>query len=185
MPTRDAANSLMSGDMLGDFFKRKGISILEETGELRLEVIEILEIARQYNATIATGHISPKESIVLCREGRRRGVRMVLTHPEFPRTDIEPKIQRELAELGVFIEKCWYNIAEKECEITKMAQHIRTVGVEHCFLTTDRGQGNRETPIEGMKLFLEALLEQGFTEEELFIMTHTVPCRVLGLSDGE
>ena len=58
MPTRDAKNSLCSGNMPGDFFDRSGISILTETGELRAEVLEILRIARKYDAAVATGHIS-------------------------------------------------------------------------------------------------------------------------------
>ena len=69
--------------MPGDFFDRSGISILTETGELRAEVLEILRIARKYDAAVATGHISPEEGILLCQEGIRQGNRMVLTHPEF------------------------------------------------------------------------------------------------------
>lgn len=41
-----------------------------------------------------------------------RDVRMVLTHPEFDRTVVDPQTQKELADAGVWVEKCWYNIAE-------------------------------------------------------------------------
>ena len=66
MPTRDAKNSLCSGNMPGDFFDRSGISILTETGELRAEVLEILRIARKYDAAVATGHIRREESKLVC-----------------------------------------------------------------------------------------------------------------------
>ena len=49
MPTRDAKNSLCSGNMPGDFFDRSGISILTETGELRAEVLKILRIVYKIN----------------------------------------------------------------------------------------------------------------------------------------
>ena len=181
MPTRDSANSLRSGNMPGDFFDRPGIVIQDENGELKPEVLEILEIAKKYNAAVATGHISPEESILLCRKGRELGTRMVLTHPEFDRTAVAPPIQKELADLGVYVEKCWYSIAEGNCTAEEMAVSIRMVGCEHCFLVTDRGQGNRETPVEGMRRFLQRLADAGFAEEELYTMTHTVPAQVLGL----
>lgn len=182
MPTRDAQNSLRSGNMPGDFFDRKGITILEEQGTLKPAVLEIMDIVKRYHATLATGHISPEESILLCQEGVRRGVRMVLTHPEFDRTRIDASTQRELAERGVWIEKCWYNIAEHNCTVQDMVRHIQAVGPEHCFLSSDRGQSGRELPVEGMLRFLSALLEEGIPFDSLYTMTHTIPCQVLGIN---
>lgn len=182
MPTRDSSNSLRSGNMPGDFFDRPGITVLAEDGSLKPEVVEILGIARKYDAAVATGHISPEESVLLCRKGRELGTRMILTHPEFDRTIVPAAVQREMALLGIYVEKCWYNIAEGNCTAEEMAANIRQVGCEHCYLVTDRGQGNREHPAEGMKRFLFTLLDSGLTEEELYMMTHTVPAHVLGLT---
>lgn len=184
MPTRDAANSLRSGHMPGDFFERKGITLLDENGGLLPVVYEILDAVKAYDACLATGHISPEESVLLCRAGRARGVRMVMTHPEFERTVMPPATQKELADLGVYMEKCWYNIGEKAISAEEMAAHIRQVGAERCFMTTDRGQANREHPVEAMKLFLGAMLDQGLTPEELYAMTHTVPEKILGLASS-
>lgn len=181
MPTRDAANSLESGDMPGDFFKREGLTILDGDGALKAVVYEIMDVVKSYDGTLATGHLSPHESILLCRAGIERGVRMVLTHPEFSRTTIDAEVQREMALLGVFIEKCWYNIGEGECTIEKMAQNIRAVGAQHCFLCSDRGQQGREVPVEGMRQFMAALIEQGITPDEIRTMTREVPQRVLNL----
>lgn len=181
MPTRDAANSLVSGDMPGDFFQRPGIRILTEEGKLKSEVYDILSILSEHKGTLATGHISPEESILLCKEGIRKGVRMVLTHPEFSRTKIPPDVQKELADSGVWIEKCWYNIGEKECTAKAMAWHIRQVGAEHCYMTTDRGQADRELPVDAMENFMAAMLNQGITEQEIRTMTHDIPRLVLGI----
>lgn len=182
MPTRDAANSLISGHMPGDFFHRPGISILDSKGKLKSEIYDIMDAVKQYNAVLATGHISPEESQILCREGISRGVRMVLTHPEFTRTKIPAEMQKDLADIGVWIEKCWYNIAENECAAKQMADTIRLVGASRCFMTTDRGQAGKEPPATAIRLFIETLLAQGITEEELWIMTHTSPKSVLAVS---
>lgn len=50
---------------------------------------------------------------------------------------------------------------EHEATAAEMAAHIRTVGAEHSFMTTDRGQNGRETPVEAMQFFIEAMLENG------------------------
>ena len=182
MPTRDSANSLLSGNMPGDFFDRPGISAVDESGRLKPEVYQILEIAKKYNAVVATGHLSAAESILLCRKGREQGVRMILTHPEFDRTVVDAATQKEMADLGVFIEKCWQNIGDNICSAEEMASHIRQVGAEHCFLVTDRGQGDRERPVEALGRYFTALLRLGLTEDQLYTMSHTVPAQVLGLS---
>lgn len=183
MPTRDAANSLLSGDMPGDFFKRQGITVLNENGQLKDEIYEIFRIVKKYNAALATGHISPEESIILCKKGRQAGVRMILTHPEFIRTQISETIQAELAHQDVWIEHCWYNIAEGNCSAKEMADHIRSVGAEHCYLSTDRGQGNREHPVEAMKQFIKTLLQEGISAEEIRTMLISVPIQVLGIQE--
>ena len=129
--------------MPGDFLSRPGISILNETGDLLPVVYEIMEVIKKYNGVLATGHISPKESVLLCRAGRAYGVKMVLTHPEFDRTLMDTGTQRELAALGVAIEKCWFNLA---------------AGMEH---------------------FLQTLLEEGFSRDELWAMVSGVPAQLV------
>lgn len=181
MPTRDSANSLVSGDMPGDFFTRPGISVLDDRRELKAEVFEIMEIVKRYDAALATGHLSPEESVLLCREGAHMGVRMILTHPEFDRTVVDAQTQKELGDLGVYIEKCWYNVAENNCSLEEMVEHIRVVGPEHCFLCSDRGQGNRERPVEGMLKFISQLLAHGVAENDIATMLRHVPQEVLAL----
>lgn len=181
MPTRDASNSLVSGDMPGDFFRRPGVTVLDAEGRLKPEVYDIMDAVLQYDAALATGHLSPEESLLLCREGRKRGVRMILTHPEFSRTVIPAEVQKEMADIGVWIEKTWYNIGEKECTAEDMAAHIRAAGAQHCFMVTDRGQAAREAPAEAMALFIAAMLEQGFSAEEITRMTHDNPRAILAV----
>lgn len=182
MPTRDAANCLQQGGMAGNFFETNGLTIFDESGNLKPEVYEIMDVVKHYNATLCTGHISTQESIALCRAGVSCGVRMVLTHPEFELTIVPPDIQRELAELGVWIEKCWYNIADGTVTPQQMADHIKIVGADRCYLSTDRGQAGLESPVEGMELFVAALMEVGVTEEEIRVMLCETPKKVLDLA---
>lgn len=179
MPTRDSENSLRFGNMEGDFFDRPGISVLNERGKLKDCVYEIMDVIKGYDAALATGHISPEESVALCREGRARGVRMILTHPEFPRTFVQPEIQKELADIGVLIEKCWFNVAQKRVTVEEMASAIRLVGSGRAFLSTDRGQKGMPGPASEYRRFIKALLEAGLTRDQLRELTHIVPKSIL------
>ena len=181
MATRDAKNCLTQGGMAGNFYEAEGVTVLDDAGELLPAVFEIMDVVKKYDGILCTGHISTEESIILCRAGAARGVRMALTHPEFILTIVPAEIQRELADLGIFIEKCWYNIGDGSCTAQEMVDHIRTVGVAQCFLSTDRGQAGLESPVEGMSMFIEALMECGITEDEIKTMLCVNPRRVLGL----
>ena len=175
LPTRDAANCLAYGNMPGDFFDRPGISVLDENDKLLPAVYEVLEVVRRYHAVFATGHVSPKESVIACKEARRMGVRTVLTHPEWERTVVPGEIQAQLAGLGVVVEKDWINIADGACPVEVMMRNIRLVGCEHVFIATATGQKGKETPREGMLHFIELLIEQGFSDGEIKTMVHSVP----------
>ncbi len=179
MPTRDAANSLVYGNMEGDFFGRPGISVLKEDGTLKDSVLDIFEIVKKKGVFLATGHLFTAESILLCREGRKMGVNMILTHPEFPRTSISSEVQRDLAKIGVLIEHNWLNLAERSVSPEKMAANIRLAGVRNCFLSTDRGQLNAPCAVDELRRFIEVLLGQGFTEKELRTMVQMNPGRIV------
>lgn len=81
MPTRDAQNCLRYGDMEGDFFSRTGISVLDQDQKLLPVIHDIFDVVKEHDRVLATGHISPAETMALCKAGRAAGVRMVLTHP--------------------------------------------------------------------------------------------------------
>jgi hypothetical protein len=179
MPTRDAKNSLVFGNMEGDFFDRRGITILEQDGTLKECVYDIMDAIKEKDAFLATGHISPEESLILCREGRKRGVNMILTHPEFPRTRIGRDDQAELAKLGVVIEKNWFNLAQKSVMPEEMAETIRTVGSGHVYLATDRGQKGAPTPVSELKRFIAVMLTCGIAEAQIRDMVQKVPEEVV------
>lgn len=71
--------------------------------------------------------------------------------------------------------KNWLNIAEGSVSAEEMASNIRNSGVNHVYLSTDRGQAGFEHPVEGMLCFIETLLAQGFSEKEIKTMVCTVP----------
>ena len=180
MPTLHARNQI---EYFGrdPFANHPGIRLLDENGDLKPEVLEILDLIKEYDATIATGHISIGESIAVCNAARERGVRTVLTHPDWTCTTVPADVQTQLVKKGVILEKLWFDIGINHVTAEYMAQTIRDAGVENCFMATDRGQSGKEYPVEGLMMFMDAMLDCGFSVEEIHIMTHENPERVLGL----
>ena len=88
--------------------------------------------------------------------------------------------QKELADLGVLVEKNWFNVAQKAVSIYQMAENIRYVGAERCYIATDRGQYGMPSPTEEFRRFIGALLEQGMSEEELSFLARKNPERIIG-----
>lgn len=182
MPTRDAYHSLAFGNMIGDFFRRPGIKVIDESGKLLPCVLEILEIAREKKVPVATGHISLEESIILCTEGVKMGNKMILTHPEWSRTTTPLEVQQDLARRGVWIEKVWLNIAEKDVTEQYLFHTIREIGAEHIFIGTDSGKDISDhektpllRPVDAYLDLLTRLIHAGFSEDEVLLMSKSNP----------
>ncbi|SUB75649.1 DUF6282 family protein [Peptoniphilus indolicus] len=174
-PTRDSENSLKYGNMKGDFFSRKGISILNDKGKLKKEVYEIIEVVKKYNAVIATGHLSVEESIILCEESIKNKVKTVLTHPDWLRTDIDIGTQLMLAKKGVILEKVWANLEDGDCSKNKFLNVMRNLDYENIFISTDRGIYNKKTPINSMKDAIKFCLESGIEIKNIEKMIKFTP----------
>ncbi len=175
MPTRDARNSLKFGNMDGDFFERKGLSILTDNYKIKTEIYEIFEICKKYNACLATGHLSIDESFILCEEAIKNNVKIILTHPDWTRTKIDVEDQIKLAKLGVFIEKVWSNLDDGDCNKKEFLEPMKRLNFENIFISTDRGIINKDSPIDSMIKAIEFLVNNGISSSEIEKMIKTTP----------
>lgn len=166
LPTRDSENCLKYGDMKGDFFKRDPV-IVSKDGKLVPAMYEVFEATKKYDGWLATGHISPEESLLVCKEARKMGVNMILTHPDWNRTVVPLDLQKEIASMGVLVEKVWGNVIKGDITSEEMAHTIRVLGADSVFIVTDLGQKNWPRPIDGMSDFVCDLLGHGFSAEDI------------------
>lgn len=163
------------------------ISILNDKGNLKAEVFPILEIARDYNMIVATGHLSPKEGLALIKAGQNMGVKkMVVTHADWKATNYTVEEQAEAIRYGAKIEHCFMTPCIPYEEI---ASQIRQLGVQHFYLSTDLGaptvpggkdggflmSGAAPYADEGMEKFITIMQNNGFSKEELRTMTAENP----------
>jgi hypothetical protein len=178
MPTFDAENQVRYSKESRPFVR------VSKDGQLLPEVFEVLALIAKNKLTLATGHSSPAEDLMLIREARRAGITsIVVTHGMLPPVAMTVGQMREAAGLGAYIEFVYNALigATKAFELPEYAAAIRAVGPEHCILSSDLGQPGNPLHPDGLEAFFAALRSQGFTVSDIERMAKTNPARLLGL----
>lgn len=157
------------------------INCLDEKGELKKEVLDILDIIARYDMILATGHISHEEAYKLVPEAAKRGVKkIIITHVSFPTTYYSIEDQKMFVSYGAKLEQCYTTWKTGKADFETIVEMIREVGAENCIMGTDLGNTKLCYPDEGIIEFSEKLLEAGFTEQDIKNMVVTNPRWLLG-----
>jgi hypothetical protein len=152
-----------------------------EDGKVTQATRQCLEIMAKHDMVLATSHIRPSEVLPVVTSAREVGVkRIVITHPEFPTTLLSIEQQQELARLGVYFERCFTTPNTGKISWEQVYANIRQVGPASTILATDLGQTTAPYPDEGLGIFIDKLLGNGFTEREVQTMVRDNPGQVLG-----
>ena len=163
-----------------------GICLLDDRGRLLPEVYPILEVIKQHDMVLATGHISTQESIVLVEEARNLGIhRIVVTHGSTMSfwTGMTVEDMKGLADKGAFIEHCIHVMMPLTFRLnpSELASMLQAIGPERCIISSDFGQAYHPTPTEGLRMGIATLLKAGLEEVEVGMMVKDNPSRLLGL----
>ncbi|HYX97809.1 MAG TPA: DUF6282 family protein [Geodermatophilus sp.] len=161
----------------------EGIVVTTEDGGLEPEVEEVLQLVRQHDMVLCSGHVSPAEALAVFRRAREIGIdRLVVTHPHAAFVGAGAEDMAELAALGAMNEMHYAfvtPIIDPPQTMGHLADLIRAVGVASCYLATDGGQAINPHPVEALRLFVEGMLAEGFTADEVRYMTAEAPRRLL------
>lgn len=182
LPTVDAENDCRKHGRTG------GIRMTDHRGVLLPELRRIFMLIKDYDAVLATGHISPEEIRCVIDSARNVGVqKIVITHPEYWVVDMNLEMQKELiVDYNVVLERCfmqplksgrWVSNAERNLEA------IRKLGAESTILSTDCGNPAMPPWEESMRQYLQFMADHNVSLEELRSMTKTTPTQLLGLTD--
>lgn len=162
-----------------------GISLIDQDGKLVSLMVPILEIIKNNNLVLATGHISIPEIYAITTEARQRQIKVTITHPlsKGVGSTLTIEQQKELANKGAYIEHCFVACTPflGSLDPAVMVKHIKAIGVEHCILCTDFGQAINPSPTEGFRMMLAHMLKFGLLEKELEILVKVNPAKLLDL----
>jgi len=161
-----------------------GICILDASGAVIPEVVQIIRLVKEANIILATGHLSLLETKALAKEVGKVGLsKFVVTHPEFDITWLSNAEQKELLPYGAYFERCYFSTTKvgRSLDPSIIAKSIKEVGPESTILASDLGQADNVRPIEGFGSYLEHMLDYGIGEEAIELMVNKNPSTLLGI----
>ena len=156
------------------------LSVIDDAGELVEPARRCLERIGKHNMILATGHLGRREIFALVRAAKSMGLKkVVVTHAEFPSQSLTGDEQKELADLGAIIEHCFTTTYTGKAPWDLAFANIRKAGVSRALISTDLGQTINPPVAEGFAMFVQRLLDAGFTTDEVRTMAVTNPTRLV------
>jgi len=176
-PTMDAAAYLRWKNAPNP---ENGIRLLHTDGTLTAEVSEVLQVAKEYDMVVCTGHIAPEESVALLECAASMGLkRLCVTHVTLPVNRMTAEQLRRCIHAGAFIEFSYCHILHKYLTLDTVLGDLQIVGTEHAIFSSDLGQTNSPCPVVGMQECAELLLQNGIAESGVYQMMRTNPAQLL------
>jgi hypothetical protein len=185
LPTVDAANhrrtarDLPEGATppmwlaLQDELRERGlevdpVEVTGDDGEVLPETHAVIELIAHHNLVLATGHLGRDDIFAVTRAAVAAGVSQILiTHPEFPQQALSVDDQRQLADLGAYLERCLTTPLTGKYPWKDMVHNIRATGIDRTLVTTDLGQPHNPPVEDGLALMADAMLAADFSDSEI------------------
>jgi len=164
-----------------------GYSVFDEEGRLIPEVYEIIDLVRDADAILATGHLPFAEAYAVVTEAAARGAeRVVVTHVDAPYLGFSSE-QRLALSKHAFLEHCYVQTLPDNAgvPIQTVVASMRRVGIDRCIIASDLGAATHVTPVEGMRRYMSELLDAGLSVQEVATMSRGNPGELLGVTDAK
>jgi hypothetical protein len=178
MPTHDSEHEVNYNK------ETRATAIVSRNGKLIPEVFEVLDLIRQYNFTLATGHVTPEEVLMIMAEAKQRGItRIIVTHPllgaQFTNMSL-PQMQ-EAVKLGGTIEITAGTVFREGPAKTRAIEVIKALGTQNVFVSSDSGLIGTPNHPDALAMAAKSLRAAGFREQDLNRMFKETPARLVGL----
>ncbi|HEV8721728.1 MAG TPA: DUF6282 family protein [Candidatus Binatia bacterium] len=156
---------------------------LNDNGELKTEVKEIVRICADRNVALFFGHATHKEIYKLAEEAGKVGLkRAVIDHPYSPFLNVSPQMMKELSPVGILFNFTWDELSPLlGVDPQIMYNTIREVGPEHFTLSSDAGEPLFPDSVEAMRLVRGYMEAFGLNKDELYTVCTRNPAKVVGL----
>ena len=167
--------------------EERPVDVLDENGELRPEVHDIIGLIKEHDAILASGHMAPDRILAVFEAARAAGVtRLLVNHPNFV-VEATHEQGRRFVELGAVIEHslCMYDDRSSfyNWDIDVLLGWISAVGADRSTLGSDLGQMKNPLPSEAFTNIVGQLLDAGLGEADVEAMVRRNPARLLDLGD--
>ena len=156
---------------------------LLKDGSLPTEVLQVLELVRDYDGILGTTHICKEEMLALAADAVDLGVKKILiTHPHFKMLRLSNADTKHLVDMGAILELCSGTVQPIPgyVGINEIVETIRLVGAQNCIISSDTGSPRKPVPPETTRAYLYCLKVRGIAEDEIRMMTRDKPQALVG-----
>jgi hypothetical protein len=178
MPTHDSEHEVNYNK------ETRAKAIVSRNGKLIPEVFEVLDLIKERNLTLATGHVEPWEALAIMTEAKRRGItRIIVTHPllgpQF--TNMTLAQMQEAVKLGGAIEITANTLFRDGPGKAQAIDVIKALGTQNVFVGSDSGLVGTPNHPDALAMAAKTLRAAGFSEQDLNRMFKDTPARLVGL----
>lgn len=179
LPTNTASNHVHKNGKSG------GVEVLKN-GKVTEELKDVFRLVRDFDAVLATGHISGTECLTVAEAARNENVKkIVVTHPEFHIVGMTMEQRKRIVkDYDVLLEMEYAQPIGGGVYKKNLPENVETmkeIGCEHFIVSTDSGQMQNPYWYESISEYIDYLYGAGFTEKEIDTMTRYNPGRMLGI----
>ena len=194
MPTISTKNHIMSHkrglkfpSSYGMKLEEKPLVYVNKRGELDRKVLEILNYIADSDMILGTGHGSLREVDALIAAACSIGVKKILVNHPLYMIGATLSDIKKWASMGAYIElSATVFVPESNFGVVPIEDAVRVikeVDRDHLIIDSDYGQKDNGSPVEGIKRFVDMLVNRySVSEDDIIKMVKTNPEKLLGLS---
>jgi hypothetical protein len=161
------------------------VRLVNADGTVRPEVRQVMELAAGANVPVALGHTDFEELLPLATLAAGLGVRTVLDHPLLELNKLLLEEMEQLAALGTYVgtycQPMIPSLYQPVQDPLETVTTIQRIGASRCVSGSDFGQVLHLDAIDGMRVFVRALLGFGVSGEDIRAILCVNPAKLLGL----
>jgi Family of unknown function (DUF6282) len=166
----------------GGIESQTGIRLLDSGGKLVDEAQEVLALAAEHDALVATGHLEGSEIVALLAAARKAGVqRFLVQHPFFAVPGLGADELDPLVRQGAVVELTYLSVSplSQTSTVEEAAETLSRLGGDAVAVSSDAGQPHNPPPPEALRSFAQALHERGVAETDLTKALRDTPSRLI------
>jgi hypothetical protein len=157
------------------------VEVRDGDGQLLPETREVLRAVARHGLVLATAHLARDDTFAVVNAAFEEGVKhVVVTHPEFTCQRFSIEDQVALADRGCLIERCLSTPLSGKTTFEHVFDGVRAVGPERNFFSSDFGNPNYPPVEDGLAIWADRLLDDGFDENEVRHMIVAGSKRIAG-----
>jgi hypothetical protein len=144
-------------------------------------VEDILHVVKENQMVIATGHLKSDDIFTLIDMAKAFGIwRIIVNHPLTKVVGVSLDEQVEMSAYA-YLEHCFVACMEKHDNLDPVLikDSIKKVGANRCLMATDFGQIYNPRPVDGMKMFINSMIHEGISINEIHLMCKANPHKLI------